>query len=283
MAQHRFVPFIPDDTLTMSTIDVAYDNSYGPGHYDGVCSAEKSDFGQTESESTFCSCGKNNQKRGSQASCQQHKDKKNNCPCVKENVCCSRKCKCRNCNNLSKSTAVSPPTKFLRCRCGETTAHRKDTGIRIVSCRDTEKKSKCPCLGSYQGCSDLCRCFNCENVHGTRLSAQFNCPRGVKKKKRSDPGYKRQRSCDFLATGGFEPSSGPWTNFECAVLVAVIKVLSFTLIGPTADNISKLFNYVVDSGHHSQAMPFKPSSKTMHQISGKLAHLERKKAVSNVL
>ena len=144
---------------------------------------EKSDFGQTESESTFCSCGKNNQKRGSQASCQQHKDKKSNCPCVKENVCCSRKCKCRNCNNLCKSTAVSPPTKFLRCRCGETTAHRKDTGIRIVSCRDTEKKSKCPCLGSYQGCSDLCRCFNCENVHGTRLSAQFNCPRGVKKKK----------------------------------------------------------------------------------------------------
>lgn len=131
MAQLRFVPFIPDDTLTMSTNDVAYDNSYGPGHYDGVCSAEKSDFGQTESESTFCSCGKNNQKRGSQASCQQHKDKKSNCPCVKENVCCSRKCKCRNCNNLSKSTAVSPPTKFLRCRCGETTAHRKDTGLAL--------------------------------------------------------------------------------------------------------------------------------------------------------
>ena len=108
-------------------------------------------------------------------------------------------------------------------------------------------------------------------------------PRDVKKKKRTDPGYKRQRSCDFLATGGFEPSSGPWTNFECAVLVAVIKVLSFTLIGPTADNISKLFNYVVDSGHHSQTMPFKPSSKTMHQISGKLAHLERKKVVLNVL
>lgn len=48
MAQHRFVPFIPDDTLAMSTIDVAYDNSYGPGHYDGVCSAEKSDFEQPE-------------------------------------------------------------------------------------------------------------------------------------------------------------------------------------------------------------------------------------------
>ncbi|XP_068678618.1 uncharacterized protein [Montipora foliosa] len=145
---------------------------------------EKSDFGQTESESTICSRGKNNKKRGSQASCQQHKDKKSNCPCVKENVCCSRKCKCRNCHNLFKSTALSPPTKFLRCRCGETTAHRKDSGIRIVSCRDTEKKSKCPCLGSYQGCSDLCRCFNRENVNGTRLAAQFNSPRGVKKKEK---------------------------------------------------------------------------------------------------
>lgn len=246
-------------------------------------SLEKSDFGQTELESTFCSCGKNNKKRGSQASCQQLKDKKSCCPCVKKNVCCSRKCKCRNCNNLSKSTALSPPSKFLRCRCGETKAYKKVTGIRIVSCRDTEKKSKCPCLGSSQGCSALCQCFNCENVHGTRLAAQFKSPKGVKKKKRSDTGYKRQRSCYFLASGGFEPPSGPWTNFECAVLVAVIKVLSLTLIVPTADNITKLFNYVVGSGHHSQAMPFTPSSKTMHQISGKLAHLERKKALLNVL
>ena len=38
MTQHRFVPFIPDDTLAMSTIYIAY-NSHGPGHYDGVCSA----------------------------------------------------------------------------------------------------------------------------------------------------------------------------------------------------------------------------------------------------
>lgn len=35
MTQHRFIPFIPDDTLAMSTIYIAY-NSHGPGHYDGV-------------------------------------------------------------------------------------------------------------------------------------------------------------------------------------------------------------------------------------------------------
>lgn len=147
-------------------------------------SLEKSDFGQTELESTFCSCGKNNKKRGSQASCQQLKDEKSCCSCVKKNFCSSRKCKCRNCNNLSKSTALSLPSKFLRCRCGETKAYKKDTGIRIVSCRDAEKKSKCPCLGSYQGCSDLFQCFNCENVHGTRLAAQFKSPKGVKKKEK---------------------------------------------------------------------------------------------------
>ena len=120
-------------------------------------------------------------------------------------------------------------------------------------------------------------------MHGTRLAAQFKSPKDVRKEKRSDTGYKRQRSCDFLKSGGFEQPSGPWTNFECAVLVAVIKVLSLTLIVLTADNITKLFNYVVGSGHPSQAMPFKLSSKTMHLISGKLAHLERKKAVLNVL
>ena len=66
----------------------------------------------------------------------------------------------------------------LVCHCGETKAYKKDTGIRIVSCRDAEEKSKCRCLGSYQGC------FNCENVHGTRLAAQFKSPKGVKKKEK---------------------------------------------------------------------------------------------------
>ena len=87
----------------------------------------------------------------------------------------------------------------LVCHCGETKAYKKDTGIRIDSCRDAEKKSKCRCLGSYRGCSDLFQCFNCENVHGTRLAAQFKSPKGVKKK-RSDTGSKRQRSCDFLGS-----------------------------------------------------------------------------------
>lgn len=72
-------------------------------------------------------------------------------------------------------------------------------------------------------------------------------------------------------------------DFECAVLVAVIKILPLTVIVPTVDNITKLFNYVVGSGHHPQFVAFIPSSKTMHQISGKLAHLERKKVVLNVL
>ena len=130
------------------------------------------DLGQAESESlTICSCGKN-KKRMSQASCQQREDKPSGCPCVKKNICCTRKCKCRNCNNLSKSTVPSTctPLKLLRCRCGENTALKKDDSINVVSCRDGEKKSKCPCLGSGQGCSDLCRCFNCENVHGARLT-----------------------------------------------------------------------------------------------------------------
>ena len=50
MAQHPFVPSIPDDmlALAMPTIYVAY-NSHGPGRYDGVCS------GSTHMCSYFCS------------------------------------------------------------------------------------------------------------------------------------------------------------------------------------------------------------------------------------
>lgn len=98
------------------------------------------------------------------------------------------------------------------------------------------------------------QCFNCENVHGTRLAAQFKSPKDVKKK-RSDTGNKRQRSCDFLGSRG----SGQWTNFECAVLVAVIiNILSLTVIVPTVGSITKLFNYVVGSGHHPQFVAFIP-------------------------
>lgn len=236
------------------------------------------EISEHEDSVTFCSCGKN-KSRGNQPSCQQLKDNnKSGCPCVKKKLSCTRKCKCRNCQNQSNSTAKTPPPHLVSCRCGESAAYKK--GLNIVSCKDVEKKSKCPCLGSGQGCSHLCKCHNCDNMHGARSVAQAQSPGCPRKRKRGDQQYKRAKSCNFLASAGFAPLSGPWTNFECSLLATVINVLSLTLIAPTAKNIAQLFNYVTDSSH-AQETSFKPSNKTINQIAAKLAHLERKVAVSN--
>ena len=63
-------------------------------------------------------------------------------------------------------------------------------------------------------------------------------------------------------------NAGPWTNYESILLVNTIKILSLTTITPSAENISILFNFVVES-IQAKSSPFSPSGKTTSQISAK--------------
>ena len=75
-------------------------------------------------------------------------------------------------------------------------------------------------------------------------------------------------------------NAGPWTNYESILLVNTIKILSLTTITLSAENISILFNFVVESVQ-AKRLPFSPSGKTTSQISAKMGFFGRKQAVEN--
>lgn len=74
-------------------------------------------------------------------------------------------------------------------------------------------------------------------------------------------------------------STGPWTNYESVLLSSVMKLISLTDVSPSAENYSKLFNFVVGS-NLKQHMHSTPSSKTATQIAAKLAHFGKKREVA---
>ena len=222
-----------------------------------------------------CSCGKNIT-RGDKTSCLPSA----RCPCVKKGMRCSRKCICKNCRNhdIAETTDnLNEPVHIrnLKCRCGEGVA-KKTTNY--AACKDGKTKSRCPCLGNGQGCSSSCECVGCENVHGAR-SGPSTIPSGIKRKR--SPGiYKRAKDCEYLTTAGIPQARGPWTNYESVLLSAVIRLISVTDVEPSAENISKLFNFVVSKSNNKDQMPITPASKTAAQITAKLAHYEKKREVA---
>ena len=168
------------------------------------------------------------------------------------------------------------PYRHLSCRCGEGMAKQRGDAKKYAACKDTVIKSKCPCLGHGQGCSSMCSCVGCENVHGAR-SRPSSRPSGVKRK-RSPVIYKRVKGSQFLSSAGISLIHGPWTNYESVLLTSVIRVINLTDVELSPGNISTRYNFVVGSKFSGQ-MPVSPSSKTATQIAAKLAHMEKKRDV----
>lgn len=187
----------------------------------------------------------------------------------------------QNCCNLNQGASASGdylackmPYKPLCCRCGEGMAKKKGNGTKYAVCKDTESKSKCPCLGHGQGCSSFCSCLGCKNVHGAR-SCSTSRPSGVKRKRL--PGiYKKGKGSQFLKSAGIPQIHGPWTHYESVLLISVIKVVNLTDMQPSPGNISTLYNFVLSSKSSGQ-MPVSPTLKTATQITAKLAHMEKKR------
>ena len=227
-----------------------------------------------------CSCGKNTE-RGNKSSCLP--SIRTVCPCVRKGMLCDGRCICKNCCNLNQEVSASGdysagkmPYKPLSCRCGEGMTKKKGNGTKYAACKDTEIKSRCPCLGYGQGCSSLCSCLGCENVHGARSCATSRLA-GLKRKR--SPGiYKKGKGSQFLKSAGIPQIHGPWTHYESVLLISVIKVINLTDVQPSPGNISTLYNFVLRSKSSGQ-MPVSPTLKTAAQITAKLAHMEKKREV----
>lgn len=226
---------------------------------------------EAEAVSKGCSCGKN-KSRAVKVSCQTSAGGPIYCPCVRKGAHCTRSCRCRNCCNIGKIS-----TKPVACRCGQTSSAKKKGDVTLSSCNDSKKKSKCPCLRNGVGCSSACRCVQCANVHGTNSRALVKSP--VRKRKRTQASFKREKGSEFIASSGVSSPSEPWTSHESVLLATVMKFIRLTAITPSTENIARLFNYSVGSRFAKESVQFPLLPKKSSQISGKLAHYKRKSAV----
>lgn len=117
---------------------------------------------------TQCSCGKNRRNTDVPEACVS-----NRCLCYKLERRCSRKCRCYNCMNKdnSKPNAINNKKDNKGCRCG-LAKRNKASDASKKSCRDGLRKSKCPCVASGTGFSELCRCVNSGNIFRARVATE---------------------------------------------------------------------------------------------------------------
>ena len=181
------------------------------------------------------------------------------------------KCKCRKCSNTING---EKKLKSKSCRCGE---ERKAKDPGFVSCIDIEgkKRTRCPCFSTRQGCSERCRCFNCNNSFGSPIKINKVSQPKRKKQLSSPPSLKRPRGTQYLRDCGMTTVSEGWTRLETCLLHMVESFLYTTCVPPTKENILKLYNYVIAS-NTAIDLQISGNTKSLKQISGKLEYLSKR-------
>lgn len=139
------------------------------------------------------------------------------------------------------STSEVGYTIDVSCKCGH---NKVKYDNKYISCRDGPRKSKCPCLRVNQECGLECSCFNCGNSNMRKLKRG---PTQLKRKRERPSPYKKRKSAEYLSLQGAHPVDGPWTNHETCLLFCVTSLIEATIVTPSVQNITALFNYVTDS------------------------------------
>ena len=128
------------------------------------------------------------------------------------------------------------------------------------------------------GCKN-CHCYNCKNIYGEKessLEKSKDLPTGKRKSGLSSPpSLKRQRGSQFLKENGITNHSGGWSELEGCILDMTESFLYSTSILPSKENISTLYNYVIQSsaGRNSDV---KLNTKSLAQVIGKLDYKKRR-------
>ena len=141
-----------------------------------------------------------------------------------------------------------------------------------ASCIDIpdKRRSTCPCYGSGNPCSQMCRCKGCDNSFGKKqVSGQSTSRKRMPKCTSSPSPLKRQRGEEFMSERNMKVSVGSWTTTEYCILDAVESFLHSTCLLPSEDNITHIYNYVVRS-RFARELKLTANEKTLRQVKGKL-------------
>lgn len=227
---------------------------------------------------TGCSCGSKEKLRNKEACT--NKGGKSRCPCVKRGQACDRDlCKCRSCANVDEKSTVK---KSTQCRCGEAKKGRcHGNEEQTFSCIDVTggNRTKCPCFNAGSGCKD-CKCYNCENSFGKNTTNTPAKGDGQEKKRKSalstPPSLKRRRGTEYLRENKIENIAAGWSQLENCVLEMTENFISASNLEQTKKNICTLYNFVIESDF-AKCNSFRFNGrKTLSQIHGKLAYINRR-------
>lgn len=110
-------------------------------------------------------------------------------------------------------------------------------------------------------CGEKCTCRNCDNG-GKRRESNGSATGVGQKRKRTNPcQYKKVRSADYLASLNVPLNQKLWTVFEQCLLVTIASFLSSTLVSPSLNNVSELYNNVASSkACHEPKLPIRPKT-----------------------
>lgn len=169
---------------------------------------------------------------------------------------------------------------MTQCRCGEAKKSH-DNVEQTVSCVDVtgRNRTKCPCFTAGLACKD-CKCYNCKNSFGMNTIDTPTKGNGQEKKRKSTlstpPSLKRRRGTDYLRENNIENIAAGWSQLENCVLEMTENFISSSNLEHTKKNICTLYNFVIESDF-AKCNSFRFNGrKTLAQIHGKLAYINRR-------
>lgn len=225
----------------------------------------------TAGVSSVCACGKKS--NGKRANCIKGEEK-SRCSCVIRGASCTRKCRCRTCQNKETNEDKEEPPKSTGCRCG---MNKKGN---FQSCVDIEgqRKTKCPCFRVGSGCtSNLCFCKKCNNPFSPSQAQEKEVAKTETRKRKRHSSYTRTRGAEFLQANDSKASQGPWTKSEGCMLQTIESLLGVLGSVPVnAESVEKLYNFVANS-EKAKELGLDLRAKSVNQIQAKMLQVLKTK------
>ena len=124
-----------------------------------------------------------------------------------------------NVSQIEANISVKIQTKSIEnpCRCGL----GSDKNTEKAFC--TDYSSRCKCFQKIQGCGDNCRCRNCNNPYGKRVTNESQTVSRKRRKHDDTP----KTSSDFCADHGEELPHSLWNDFDHFILQQIVFIYLF--------------------------------------------------------
>ena len=174
------------------------------------------------------------------------------------------------------STTTASQKEIVVCQCGR---GRNVKNKQKINCSKSSKyASRRPCLRSSKGCTNLCKCQNCDNPFGQASISEIPEAPPCKKRrcwpKHKEQELKRSTSIKYMQINGEQPCSGRWTPTEHYILCAIIyhecerKVCDLGRLDTISEKYSEILDFMIKND-----IPLSLASKSNLQIKSKLGQI----------